>query len=89
MYLRFIHLRRIGVNSEKYLNWTWSEFNQENRDLRLVYGLPQSSGQILRSELRRVCIFGLCLETHSGSSLVQWAPGPQSGEGFAGADIFI
>jgi hypothetical protein len=69
MYLRFIHLRRIGVNSEKYLNWTWSEFNQENRDLRLVYGLPQSSGQILRSELRRVCIFGLCLETLSPGPL--------------------
>jgi len=66
--------------------------------VRFVYGLLQSSKQkpLIRVQTRlyiRPCsgdaISGPSMYAHSGSSKGQWARGPQSGAGLAGADIFI
>ena len=53
-------------------------------NVRFVYGLPQSSKQISRSDNRRVCIYGLLLETLSPGPVCIRSPVPLRVSGLEG-----
>ena len=56
----------------------------EIHSVRYVYGLPQSSKQMVSPEFRRVCIFGLCVETLSPGPVCIRTPAPLRVNGLYG-----